>query len=102
MSSIVRINRLRSFASKALLLASLLSLASCKLWTIRPIESKEQKPAVSSREFNADAYVDSIWQSKVVPLMSEQAIDLAVLLASFDADLEAARKQYGRGEPGST
>jgi predicted lipoprotein len=95
-------NRATSLLQKAaiiLLLASPL-LTSCRLWTIRPLESKEQKPAAASQQFNADAYVDSIWQSKVAPAMLEQAVDLPTVLAALDADVEAAKKQYGRGDPG--
>ncbi len=83
-----------------LLLVALLSLTSCKLWTIRPIESKEQKPAASSQQFNADAYVDSIWQSKAVPTMLEKAVDLSTVLTGLDADAEAAKKQYSSGDAG--
>ena len=72
------------------MLLALSSFTACKLWTIRPIESKTQ-PAT----FNADAYVDSIWESKVVPTVAEKAIDLVTLLAALDADAEAAKKQFG-------
>jgi len=92
-------NKAPSLSQLVLLLALLLSLASCKLWTIRPIESKEQKTA-SSQQFNADAYVDSIWQSKVVPTMLEKAVDLTAVLAALDADPEAAKKQYSSGDAG--
>lgn len=92
-------NKATSLSQIVLLLASLLSLASCKLWTIRPIESKEQKPA-SPQQFNANAYVDSVWQSKVVPTMLEKAVDLTAVLAALDADPEAGKKQYSSGDAG--
>jgi predicted lipoprotein len=95
-------NRPMRYTAIILLLASLLTLTACKPWTIRPIESKEQKPAAAAREFNADAYVDSIWESKLVPLVIEKAVDLSTLLSAFDADLEAARKQYSSGDAGGT
>ena len=98
-AGIAGLHRLGSHAANALLLASLLCLAACKPWTIRPIESKE-KPAASAREFNADAYVDSIWESKVVPLAVEKAVDLSAVLTALDADVEAAKKQYGSGDAG--
>jgi len=92
-------NKATSFSLIVSLLASSLSLASCKLWTIRPIESKGQKPALS-QQFNAGAYVDSIWQNKVVPTMLEKAVDLPTVLAALDADVETAKKQYGSGDTG--
>jgi predicted lipoprotein len=100
MSTIASLHRLGGYVAAALLLLSLSGLTACKPWTIRPIDSGEKTTAASAREFNADAYVDSIWQSKVVPLALEQAVDLSALLAAFDADPEAAKKQYGRGEAG--
>jgi predicted lipoprotein len=83
-----------------LLLASLLTLTSCKLWTIRPIDSQSEKPASAAQPFNADAYVDSIWQSKVVPTMLEKAADLTAVLNALEADTEAAKKQYSSGDAG--
>jgi predicted lipoprotein len=93
-------NRPMRYTAIILLLASLLTLTSCKLWTIRPIESKEKELAASSREFNADTYVDSIWESKVVPMVVEKNVDLSALLTALDADVEAAKKQYGSGDAG--
>lgn len=84
------------------LLSLLLSLTACKLWTIRPIESNAQTPVASSQQFNADAYVDSIWQSKVVLTMLEKAADLTAVLTALDADVEAAKKQYSSGDAGGT
>jgi predicted lipoprotein len=83
-----------------ILLLMPLLLASCKLWTIRPIESKGQSPVASSQQFNADAFVDSIWQSKVVPTMLEKAADLTAVLNALEADVEAAKKQYSSGDAG--
>lgn len=93
-------NRAISFASIILLLTLLLSFTSCKLWTIRPIESNAQKPAAASHQFDADAYVNSIWQSKVLPTVLEKATDLTAVLSALDSDPEAAKKQYGSSDAG--
>jgi predicted lipoprotein len=100
MSIIAGLHHLGNCAAAALLLLYLLCFTACKPWTIRPIDSGAQKPAVATQQFNADAYVDSIWESKLVPMVIEKAIDLSTLLTAFDADLEAARKQYGHDEAG--
>jgi predicted lipoprotein len=92
-------HRHECYPATALLMVTLLCFTACKPWTIRPIDSSDKKPAVSSREFNADAYVDSLWQSKVVPFVIEKAVDLSALLTALDSDFEAAKKQFGRGEP---
>ena len=85
----------RTAATSVLLL---LCLTSCKLWTTRPIASKPQTPSGSSSQFNAVSYVDSIWQSKVVPTVVEKAADLTAVLTALDADAEAAKKQYSSSE----
>lgn len=92
-----------SYATTILLLAALVALTSCKLWTIRPLESKTQpSSSSSSQQFDAAAFVDSIWQSKVVPTMLEKAVYLSAVLTALDADVEAAKKQYSSGDAGGT
>jgi len=56
------------------LLAASCLLSACVPWTIRPIDQSAER---SDRPFDAGAYVDSIWQSKVLPAVSSQALDLA-------------------------
>jgi predicted lipoprotein len=43
--------------------AACLVLSSCVPWTVRPLEDVDDR----ARSFDAAAYVDSIWQSKVLP-----------------------------------
>ncbi|MBS1811927.1 MAG: DUF2291 domain-containing protein [Acidobacteria bacterium] len=89
-------------SKKLLTFAVFMLLAgACKLWTIRPIESTEQKPAAASAQFDAAGYVASIWDSKVVPLVNEKSVELTTLLAALEADAEAAKKQYGSGDSGT-
>jgi predicted lipoprotein len=89
-------------SKKLLAMAAFVLLAgACKLWTIRPIESTGQKPAAASQTFNVAGYVDSIWESKVVPLVNEKSVELATLLAALEADEAATKKQYGSGDNGS-
>ena len=77
------------------LLVALSGLAGCRLWTVRPLDWKEKKSIVATQVFNADSYVDAIWESKVVPTVTDKAIDLATLLAALDANADEAKKQFG-------
>jgi predicted lipoprotein len=43
--------------------AACLALSSCVPWTVRPIEDADDR----ARPFDAPAYVESIWQSRVLP-----------------------------------
>ncbi len=78
----------------SLLFIAFSGLSACKLWTIRPIESKAQHTA-TTQNFNADAYVKSIWESKIVPTVTEKAVDLTTVLNALDANVDEAKKQFG-------
>lgn len=77
------------------LIAVVFVLSGCRLWTIRPIDWKEKKARTTTQTFEAETYVNSIWDSKVVPTVVEKATDLSTLLTALDANAEEAKKQYG-------
>lgn len=79
------------------LLLSIGYLSACKPWTVRPINHKKMS-GESSQGFNSAAYVASVWESRVIPTVVNNAVDLATLLAALEADPEAAKRQYGRKE----
>jgi len=77
--------------------ACLLSLVACSapgLWVFEPAGST---PSQGSGAAKADpkAYADKIWDSKVVPTVSEKAVDADALFAALDKDAAAAATQYG-------
>lgn len=74
---------------------AIVTIPACKLWTIRPLESKAKTTTATAQTFSADSYVDSIWESKVVPTVTEKAVDLATLLTALDANADEAKKQFG-------
>ena len=45
--------------------------------------------------FDAKQYVADIWDSKVIPLVDEKAVDLTELFSALNSDPEAASKKYG-------
>ncbi len=80
-----------------------LSLTGCTLWTVRSLHPPAGAAGSAVIEpgkpgFNAAAYVDSIWQSKVLPTVQEQGTDLPTLLAALKADPAAAKQKYGHRE----
>jgi predicted lipoprotein len=79
--------------SRAWLAASLL-LSSCVPWTVRPIE--KDGGLSKDRAFDANTYVESIWDSKVMPAVAGAA-DLAGLLRGRREDLPAAFLVKGAG-----
>lgn len=64
--------------------------------TVKPLASNAAPDASPSAglAFNAAAYVDSIWPSRVVPA-ARQGVALPTLLTELKADPEAAKKRYG-------
>lgn len=85
----------QTLQAMTMILLLALAFTSCKLWTIRPLESKAKNTAATAQIFSADSYVNSIWESKIVPLVTEKAIDLTPLLTALEANADEAKKQFG-------
>jgi predicted lipoprotein len=73
------------------LLAALAFLPACKI--VRDKDKKKQTGANGA--FDADAYVDGIWDSKVMPLVRDHAAEVAIVLDALAKDPDAAGTQYG-------
>lgn len=77
-------------------LLGFLVLCSCSApWTVVPISSNNADEPAQDKPFNAEAYVDSIWSSKVLPAVATQSVDLKEALAAFHADPAAAARRFG-------
>lgn len=74
-----------------------MSLLACVPWTVRPIEAEKQERGGSSARSRAE-YVDAIWDSRLVPAVTNAAVDARVLLNALAASPGEARARYGRGE----
>jgi predicted lipoprotein len=77
----------------ALVLLVATALGGCKI-----VANSELKAARtnSNGEFDAAAYVDKIWSSKVLPDFKSRAIDLDTLLQATAKDPDGAGKTYGQ------
>jgi predicted lipoprotein len=85
----------RSFA----ILLLCLVLDSCAPWTVRPIENATD--SVTGPPVGAPtAYVDSIWETKLIPAILTGAVDARILLDAIAASPEEATARYGRREQG--
>jgi predicted lipoprotein len=81
----------------------LLSLSGCTLWTVKSLRPAEGEVPVGSAVpgeagFTPQAYVDAIWESKVVPAAENDSTELGALLEALRANLDAAKEQYGHRE----
>ncbi|WP_196073112.1 DUF2291 family protein [Nakamurella alba] len=80
----------------AILLLALVALTGCSVPGLWHYEAEGSGTgAGGTGAFDAAAYVDGIWADKVLPTVSEKAVDAAVLLPALVADKDAAVEQYG-------
>jgi predicted lipoprotein len=84
-------------------LAVALSLSGCTLWTVRSLHpaagaTPEGGIVPGQPGFSAAAYVNSIWDSQVLPEAANKSTDLGTLLQALQADPEGAKEQYGHRE----
>jgi predicted lipoprotein len=80
-------------------LALLLSLTGCSaFFTVVPIqEAKIEQPqgSASNKGFDKIAYVDGIWESKVLPTVQKNAVDFSQLYTELRLNQDAASQKYG-------
>lgn len=72
----------------------LLGLSACTIVPIEEIEQIEQSEA-----FNPATYVESIWETRVIPTVADKAEDLPKVLVAIEADLASAGKMYAMVSP---
>lgn len=84
-------------------LGLMLVLSGCTLWTVRSLNPAEgEGPAESAVPgepgFSVPLYIDSIWESQVLPAAENDSTELGTLLEALRANLDAAKEQYGHRE----
>lgn len=69
-------------------------------FVIKPLQrvASSGTVAVASTTNDANAFVEPIWNSKVIPTILAKAVDAVVLLPEIRANPEAAGQKYGRRE----
>jgi predicted lipoprotein len=80
-------------------LALILNLAGCSaFFTVVPINEAKieaQQGSASNKGFDKVAYVDGIWQSKVLPTVQQKAVDFSQLFTELTLNQDAASQKYG-------
>jgi predicted lipoprotein len=96
-----RKNLKRAWKTVLLLVVLLASqnLAACSaFFTIVPIDeekSLQEGGSASNKGFNKVAYVDTIWDSKVVPTVKDNAIAFDTLYTALNLNKDEASQKYG-------
>ena len=78
----------------AFCVSSFVFLTACVPWTVRPLDEKKGE-STSQQTIGPAAYVDSIWDAKLVPVILTQAVDARTLIDTWAASPERARGQFG-------
>ena len=77
----------------------LLNLSGCSaFFTVVPIDqAKIEQPqgSASNKGFDKVAYVDGIWESKVLPTVQKNALDFSQLYTELKQNQDAASQKYG-------
>jgi predicted lipoprotein len=71
------------------------ALSGCKIVANEDLKAEKSK---SADEFDAKAYVDKIWASKVMPDIKNRAMDLGALLQEIAKDPDKAGQAHGHRE----
>jgi predicted lipoprotein len=81
-------------------LVLLLNLTGCSaFFTVVPINQakfEEPKGSASNKGFDKVAYVDGIWDSKVLPTVQKNALDFSQLYTELKQNQDAASQKYGK------
>jgi predicted lipoprotein len=82
-----------------LTLLLILTLGSCKLAVIRPLDPKTGKAMLSEEDskkvFSAETYVAERWNDPLLTTVQSSAVELSTLLSELTADNAAASEKYG-------
>lgn len=88
----------RAIPAWAVLPAAMVLLISCTIVHNRATgsaQSEADKAAVNA-EFDAKAFVEANWASKIEPELVKDAVDVREIVAALKQDPEGTRKKYGR------
>ncbi|MDU6346960.1 MAG: DUF2291 domain-containing protein [Clostridium sp.] len=86
----------------AALLLILAFAASSLTGCVKVVKIGEEGKLTGEVAFNADSDVESIWQSKAVPELTEKAVDLNTFLTESKGDLKTLADQYGKYSMGTS
>src|SRR3954447_12277807 len=85
----------RSSAAAVVMAALVLSLDGCAHVPGVYTYERHQQVAQAAAGVDAKTFVDGIWTDKVLPTVSEKAVDASTLLDAIAADPAAAAEKYG-------
>jgi len=81
----------------ALIVAALVIIGLASSVTVVPISTASTvgNVDVNSDDFNPQTYIDSIFESEALPVLKENAFDLAEVMTAAGGDMKSAGEKYG-------
>lgn len=80
-------------------LFSVISFSGCKLYTVVSNDKSNDKQGntfyFQDNSFDADQFVESIWDSKVIPAVNQKAADIGQVLKDARKNSDEAGEKYG-------
>jgi predicted lipoprotein len=74
-------------------------LAGVKVATVKKISTVNAE--IAAQQFDPTAYVNSLWDSQIVPTILSKAVDFQTLITALQTNQQAAIAQYGHSESGA-
>jgi predicted lipoprotein len=87
---------------RAVPVAAFLLLAACVPWTVRPIGEAGESAEKPGGKFDAHAYLEGVWASRLLPAVEAAATAPGPLLAALAGNREEARKRFALRQDGAT
>lgn len=81
-----------------LLALAVLSLTGCA----KVVKIGEEGKLTGETTFDATSSVDEMWDSKAVPELTKEAVDLSTLLKESNGDIKSQGKKYGKYSSGTS
>jgi predicted lipoprotein len=81
-----------------LLIALAQVIAACSLYTVRPLNASSNQASIQTNQFDQNfdptSYVHGIWAPKVIPTITNKAVDLSTVLTALQANSASAERRF--------
>jgi len=78
------------------LLFSSILFSGCKLYTVVSNDkNKDSQQGVAVEGFDANVFVNSVWESKVIPTINQKAVDIGEVIKATTNNADEGGKKYG-------
>lgn len=88
--------RLSTALMAAVMAVAIVPLAGC----VKVVKTGQEAELTGQKAFDAEGTVDELWEDKVIPELTEEAISLSQLLGEANGKLDSVSSKYAKGSEG--